>query len=116
MALFLVNIYCYCTLFSLFMPLLWHRESLLIIHRVCRPLYFGATTSNVGRWWVTTTIFLGLRKRAVAMLFAFGRGLYGIISIMASKNLKKSSAIQNNSVTLSSVSLRELNNQEITHL
>jgi hypothetical protein len=32
------------------------------------------------------------------------------------KNLKKSSAIQNNSVSLSSVSLRELNNQEITLL
>ena len=41
---------------------------------------------------------------------------YGIFSIMESKNLQKSSVIQNNSVTLSSVSLWELNNQEITLL
>ena len=57
-----------------------------------------------------------LRNRAVAMMFAFGRDFYGMFSIMSSKNLQKSSAIHNNSVTLPSVSLRELNNQEITLL
>ena len=44
-----------------------------------------------------------LRKRTVTVIFALGRGFYGIFFHQTVKNLQNSFAIKKNSVTLSSV-------------
>ncbi len=57
-----------------------------------------------------------LRKHATAMIFAFGRGYNGIFFHHCVKKLAEIVCNTNKSVILSSVSLREFNNQEITLL